>query len=227
MFILKRQDVEISSISHPQKGQQIPILQYQGQTFRLLSVFGGVQREEAVAFWRDLTENRGKACVLLEESDRYSVWGKVKLDQLQASPGGSPVGPTKDIKANQLHTQTCLLLLQGICLEVEDLLGPRQARLFQHDVAEVFEQWNFPQTDSPELRERFLSTDPLGTLQLPPWDEQLLHVLIGELHRLGQAYFGNTMFTGRVLAALDAIPSSERSQALAWLKATPKGKLWQ
>jgi hypothetical protein len=47
MFILKRQDVEISSIQHPKREQQIPILTYQGQTFRLISVFSANQAEEA------------------------------------------------------------------------------------------------------------------------------------------------------------------------------------
>jgi len=50
MFILKRQDVEISSIQHPNRDQQIPILHYQGQTFRLISVFKASQEEEAKAF---------------------------------------------------------------------------------------------------------------------------------------------------------------------------------
>ena len=63
MFILKRQDVEISSIQHPKKDQQVPILNYQGQTFRLISVFKASQEEEARALWRELTDNRGKACV--------------------------------------------------------------------------------------------------------------------------------------------------------------------
>lgn len=82
MFILKRQDVEISSIQHPKRDQKIPILTYQGITFRLISVFHANQEEEARALWRDLTDNQGKACVLLEEPDRYSIWGKVRLDQL-------------------------------------------------------------------------------------------------------------------------------------------------
>ena len=65
MFILKRQDVEIVNVQNPQnKDQQIPILQYQGQSFRLLNMFGD-NRNEALALWRDLTDNKGKACVLL------------------------------------------------------------------------------------------------------------------------------------------------------------------
>ena len=89
MFILKRQDVEITNFQHPKRDQQIPILNYQGQTFRLISAFNGKQAEDARALWRDLTDNRGKACVLLEEPDRYSVWGKVRLDQLA---GEEPAG---------------------------------------------------------------------------------------------------------------------------------------
>ena len=59
MFILKRQDVEIVNVQNPQnKDQQIPILQYQGQTFRLLNMFGD-NRDEALALWRDLTDNKG------------------------------------------------------------------------------------------------------------------------------------------------------------------------
>ena len=47
MFILKRQDVEIGNFKHPSKEQKIPILSYQGQTFRLLSVFNAAQEEDA------------------------------------------------------------------------------------------------------------------------------------------------------------------------------------
>ena len=75
MFILKRQDVDIKNVQHLSKDQPIPILYYQEQTFRLLSVFAAAQEEEAMALWRDLTDNRGKACVLLEEPERFSIWG--------------------------------------------------------------------------------------------------------------------------------------------------------
>lgn len=70
MFILKRQQVEISTIQHPKHDRQSPILTYQGQRFRLIKAFGASQGEEAKAFWRDLTDNRGKACVLLEEPEQ-------------------------------------------------------------------------------------------------------------------------------------------------------------
>ena len=219
MFILKRQDVEISSIQHPKREQQIPILTYQGQTFRLISVFGARQAEEAKTFWRDLTDNRGKVCVLLEEPDRYSVWGKVRLEQL-----GAEGGP--DFKVVP-YTQACLLLLQTVYIDVEDLLGARQAGLFQKEIANIFRKWHFPQADSPEAVHNLLTIDPLTTLQIPSWEEQYLVTLLQELHRLGKEYFGNTNFAEGVSDILQDMPVTEQAQFMEWLQSSPLGKLWR
>lgn len=219
MFILKRQDVEISSIQHPKREQQIPILTYQGQTFRLISVFGAKQAEEAKAFWRDLTDHRGKVCVLLEEPDRYSVWGKIRLEQL-----GTEVGP--DVKVGP-YTQACLLLLQTVYIDIEDLLGARQAGLFQKDITNIFRQWKFPQADKPEAVNHLLTIDPLTTLQVPPWEEHHLITLLQELHRLGKEYFGNTNFAEGVSDILQDMPASERTQFIEWLQSSALGKLWR
>lgn len=221
MFILKRQDVEITSFQHPKRDQQIPILNYQGQTFRLISAFSSKQAEEARALWRDLTDNRGKACVLLEEPDRHSVWGKVRLDQLAAEePSGS------EAKA-PLFAQACLLLLQAVYFDVEDLLGARQAASFQKDIAKVFQQGNFPQADSTDAVKNLLTVDPLNSLKIPPWQESHLNTLLQELHRLGKSYFGNTNFAEGVSEVLQDLPASDRSQFMAWLKQSPFSKLWR
>jgi hypothetical protein len=221
MFILKRQDVEITNFQHPKRDQQIPILNYQGQTFRLISTYNGKQAEEARALWRDLTDNKGKACVLLEEPERYSVWGKVRLDQLI---GEEPTG-TEASKA-PLYAQACLLLLQAVYFDVEDLLGARQATSFQKDIAKVFQQGNFPQADSPDAIKNWLTVSPLKGLKLPPWQEQHLKTLLQELHRLGKLYFGNTDFAEGVSDVLDEMPAQERNQFLDWLKQTALNKLW-
>jgi hypothetical protein len=219
MFILKRQDVEISSVQHPNRDQQIPILHYQGQTFRLISVFKASQEEEAKAFWRDLTDNRGKACVLLEEPERYSVWGKVRLDQLS--------GDAADSVKTTPFTQACLLLLQAVYIDIEDLLGSRQAGLFQKNISEVFQQWRFPKADSPDAVQNLLTIDPLSSSQVPPWEEHHLITLLQELHRLGKQYFGNTSFVARAIDALEDMPEAERTQFISWLNQSPLGKLWQ
>jgi hypothetical protein len=221
MFILKRQDVEISSVQHPKRDQQILILHYQGQTFRLISVFNASQEEEAKAFWRDLTDNRGKACVLLEEPERYSVWGKVRIEQLANEGAGGG-----DATAS-FFTQAGLLILQAVYIDIEDLLGSRQAGLFQKDITEILRQWRFPQAESPEAINYLLTMDPLTALQLPPWQEHHLNTLMQELHRIAKSYFGNTNFSERAIDALQDMSAGDRSQFLQWLDQSPVGKLWR
>ncbi|MBD2245115.1 Npun_F0813 family protein [Nostoc sp. FACHB-888] len=219
MFILKRQDVEISSIQHPKKDQQVPILSYQGQTFRLISVFKASQEEEARALWRELTDNRGKACVLLEEPERFSVWGKIRLEQLGNDTGSH--GKTG------ILIQASILLLQGVSIDIEEFLGARQAALFEKDIVEVFKQKQFPQTSSLEAVKYLVSTNPLPTAKIPDWQENHVVILLQELHRLGKSYFGNANFTKQVIYKLEDMPEAERSLFLAWLNQSPLGKLWQ
>lgn len=219
MFILKRQDVEISSIQHPKKDQQVPILSYQGQTFRLISVFKASQEEEARALWRELTDNRGKACVLLEEPERFSVWGKIRLEQLGNDTGSH--GKTG------ILIQASILLLQGVSIDIEEFLGTRQAALFEKDIVEVFKQKQFPQTSSLEAVKYLVSTNPLPTAKIPDWQENHVVILLQELHRLGKSYFGNANFTKQVIYKLEDMPEAERSLFLAWLNQSPLGKLWQ
>ncbi|MDZ8222891.1 Npun_F0813 family protein [Nostoc sp. ChiVER01] len=219
MFILKRQDVEISSIQHPKKDQQVPILSYQGQTFRLISVFKASQEEEARALWRELTDNRGKACVLLEEPERFSVWGKIRLEQLDGDTGSH--GKTA------ILIQASILLLQGVSIDIEEFLGARQAALFEKDIAEVFKQKQFPQVSSLEAVKYLVSTNPLPTAKVPDWQENHVVILLQELHRLGKGYFGNANFTKQVIYKLEDMPEAERSLFLSWLNQSPLGKLWQ
>jgi len=222
MFILKRQDVEISSIQHPKRDQQIPILTYQGQTFRLISVFSAAQEEDAKSFWRDLTDNQGKACVLLEEPERYSVWGKIRLEQF-----ANEAEAAHDTNSNPALVRGCVLMLQAVFIDIEDLLGNRQAGLFQKDISDVFKQWRFPQADTPDAVKYVLTMDPLGTAQLPTWQEHHLNTLLQELHRVGKSYFGNTSFAPRAIDALQDLPSAEQSQFQNWLNRSPLGKLWR
>lgn len=222
MFILKRQDVEISSIQHPKRDQQIPILTFQGQTFRLISVFSAAQEEEAKAFWRDLTDNQGKACVLLEEPERYSVWGKIRLEQFAHDADAI----ANDTHLNPVLIKGGILMLQALYIDIEDLLGNRQAGLFQKDIAEVFKQWRFPDVQTPDAINHVLTMDPLSSAQIPSWQEHHLQTLLQELHRIGKSYFGNTSFAPRAIDSLQDLPAAEQSQFNGWLNQSPLGKLW-
>ncbi|MBF2007823.1 MAG: hypothetical protein IGS49_20815 [Chlorogloeopsis fritschii C42_A2020_084] len=217
MFILKKQDVEISTIQHPKRDQQIPVLHYQGQTFRLISVFKASQEEEARALWRDFTDNQGKACVLLEEPERFSVWGKIRLDQLSSDTG--------DRARLDVFTKASILLLQAVYMDIEDFLGSRQAALFKKEITATLQQWQFPQVASPEEVKNLLEMNPHKE-QVPNWQEHHIITLLQELHRLGKGYFGNTNFAHSVVDKLQGMPEEERSLFLGWLNQSPLSKLW-
>ncbi|VXD22406.1 conserved hypothetical protein [Planktothrix serta PCC 8927] len=220
MFILKRTDVEITTVQHPHRDQQIPVLNYQGQTFRLMKMFSAQQAEEARALWRDLTDNKGKACVLLEEPDRYSVWGKVRLDQLLGEGHGGT-----DTKLPIL-TQASLLLLQAVYFDIEDLLGARQAGSFEKDLIKIFQKSKFPQADNAEAVKTLLTLNPLDGLKVPPWQENHLSTLLQELYNLGKGYFGNTSFAEGIEEVLEGLPADDRDLFISWLNQSSLGKLW-
>ncbi|MBR8838655.1 MAG: hypothetical protein DSM106950_32800 [Stigonema ocellatum SAG 48.90 = DSM 106950] len=218
MFILKQQDVEISTIQHPKRDEHLLILHYQGQTFRLISVFKANQEEEARALWRELTDNRGKACVLLEEPAQYSVWGKIRLDQLS--------GDTGNYNKTGIFILASILLLQAVYIDIEEFLGTRQAGLFEKEIVFVLHHGEFPTVSSPDAVKYLLTMNPLQTNQMPSWQEHHVITFLQELHRLGKAYFGNTNFVKQAMERLEDMPSSERSLFISWLNECSVSKLW-
>ncbi len=218
MFILKRQDVEISTIEHPKREQQIPILHYQGQTFRLIGIFKANQEEEAKALWRELSDNRGKACVLLEEPESYSIWAKIRLDQLESDTVSD--GNTKVL------TLGSIFLLQAVHVDIEEFLGTRQAGLFEKDIVLVLQQGQFPQASSPDAVKHLLLMNLLDAPQTPKWQEHHVMTLLRELHRLAKAYFGNTNFVKQAVERLQDMPTEERLLFNSWLNQSSVSKLW-
>ncbi len=178
----------------------------------------GDNRDEALALWRDLTDNKGKACVLLEEPQRFSVWGRVKLDQQQVAHNDSSSAGTHLV-------QGCLLILQAVYLDIEDLLGARQATSFKQDLLRFMQQGKFAQSETLQALQAVLSINPLNSVQIPNWDESKLQALLGEVHRLASSYFGNSSFVDSAVDALNELP--EAASVTSWLQKTPKGKLWQ
>ena len=218
MFILKRQDVEISSIVHPKRDQQVPVLHYQGQTFRLISLFKASEEEKAMALWRELTDNRGKACVLLQEVERFSVWGKIRLDQLdsEASTQGN----------NKILTVASILLLQAVYMDIEEFLGAKQAASFKKEISNILSRWQFPAASSPNAIDYLLSINPLEPIEIPFWQEDYVTVFLEDLHRLGKAYFGSSSFAHQVMDTLQDMSVPERTIFMNWLKDSSLSKLW-
>lgn len=219
MFILKRQDVGISMIQHPKKeDQQLPILNYQGQTFRLITVFKATEEEEAKSFWRSLTDNRRKVCVLLEEPERYTIWGKVKLDHIGTNTGSH--------SKTDVLTLGAITLLQAVYLDIEDLLGNRQAGLFTKDITGILQQKQFPDISSADTVKSFLTEDLSHLGKIPGWQETHIILLLEELYKLGKTYFGDTNFAHQLDERLQDMPEEEQELFISWLKKSPLNKLW-
>ncbi|MTJ49995.1 Npun_F0813 family protein [Dolichospermum sp. UHCC 0259] len=220
MFILKRQDVEISTVQHPNKeDRQVPILYYQGQTFRLITVFKSSEEEEAKTFWKSLTDNRGKACVLLEEPERYSIWGKIKLDQISSDTGSH--------SKTEVLTLGVITLLQAVYLDIEDLLGNRQASLFAKDITGILQQKQFPDISSADTVKSFLTEDLSQMSKMPIWQETHVIILLEELHKLGKTYFGDTNFAHQLDDRLQDMSEEEQELFISWVQKSPLNKLWQ
>ena len=210
MFVLTPADVAITSIQHPKQPKKVPILSYQDRTFRLLSVFNAQQESEAHAAWRDLMDNEGKAGVLLEEPQRYSLWRLIKIDKGMLNP----VAPVAYAKA-------CVLLVQAMYGDVEQVLGSKQAKNFGAAL-EVNAQK--PVQEAGGFG-GLLRTNPLT--EVPPrWEENDLSALLLELHRLGVKFFGRSKFAKRTLSALDVLPGDDKAVFLTWLQMSLLGNLW-
>lgn len=210
MFLLTPEDIEITSVQHPKRNKKVPILSYDDKTFRLLRVFSADQHAEAHASWRELTENEGKLCVLLEEPFRYSIWQKVQIDLglLQ------PIAPIAYAKA-------CVVMIQSLYGDAEQLLGSKQAKTFGMAIeANVAGQMTAAGGLGGVLR-----LDPLADV-MPQWEEDDLSALLLELHRLGTKFFGRSKFVGRTLAALDDLAPNDKAVFLNWLKISLLGNLW-
>ena len=210
MFLLTPEDVEIISVQHPKRAKKVPILTYTDKTFRLVSVFNAAQADEAHAAWRTLTDKESKACVLLEEPARYSVWSQVKINKGLLSP----TAPAAYIKA-------CILIIQSLYASAQKL-GNRQAEKLITGL-----QVNTAyQLQTAGGLKTLLLIDITAPKALPRWEEDDLSALLLELHRLGCKFFGRKKFTESALASLDALPGNDKPLFLNWLKLSLLGNLW-
>ncbi|MFK8182776.1 MAG: Npun_F0813 family protein [Phormidesmis sp.] len=210
MFLLTPSDVEIIQVQHPKKAKKIPILSYHDKTFRLLSIFAAQQEAAARSAWQDLTENKGKVGVLLEEPERYSVWQQVNLDVNLLKP----IVPAA-------YSKACVLMIQALYGDVEQLLGGKQAKSFGAALATNAA----PQLQTAGGLGNLLRLNPL-TEVLPSWEETELNILLQTLHQLGAKFFGRAKFAERTLQSLEELTPNDRNLFLQWLSISSLQKLW-
>ena len=210
MFLLTPEDIEITQVQHPKKASKVPILSYQGQTFRLLSIFSVQRQTEAQAAWRQTAEGEGKLCVLLEEPFRYSLWRQVRIDMGRLHP----VAPVA-------YSQACVLLVQALYRDVEQLLGVSQAKKFGAALETSLAQ----ELSSMGGLGGLLRVNPLSE-KLPQWVENDLSALLIHLHRLAAQFFGRHRFVSRTLLSLDDLPENDKAIFLSWVRLSLLGYLW-
>ncbi|MGK7929360.1 MAG: Npun_F0813 family protein [Spirulina sp.] len=224
MFILKRQDVEIVNIQHPkQEDRQIPVLKYQDQTFRLINIYDAAQAEEAKNFWKDLTDNQGKFCILLQEKKRHSIWERAQIDLLKED-----VKTGENAIASASYIQASLLFLQAVYFDLEELLGGRQAKVFQKEMSKALAEKHIPQAETEEALDRLLEVDPLqDNFEVPLWQEQHLTLFLQETYRLGKSFFGNSNFVQGIEEVLQDMAEKDRQEFIDWLGRSSLGQEWE
>ena len=154
----------------------------------------------------------------MEEENRFSVWGKIRLDQLGEE--GTTQGNSKVV------TVASILLLQAVYMDIEEFLGAKQANLFKKEISRILNRWQFHAASSPHAIDYLLSINPIEPIKIPFWEEDYVVVFLEELHRLGKAYFGSSEFAHQVMDTLQDMPVAERTQFMNWLKNSSLSKLW-
>jgi hypothetical protein len=209
IFVLKRSDVEIARVRAPDNGRLVMIVRYQGRTFRLMNQFSAAQKDRAKALAESLVETRKQCCVLLDQEPTYSVWLEVQIEQptspVKANAPAAINAPAR-VTSESSYTQACLLIVQTIAEDIEDLMGVSQKRTFQEEMTKIFKQCLLPGAESPAAINSLLTVDPLTATRLPIWEQKELEILFPRLGRLSKKYFGNTSFVERAIETLKELP---------------------
>jgi hypothetical protein len=119
------------------------------------------------------------------------------------------------------------MLLQAVYIDIQDLLGNRQAALFEKDIAGILQQKKFPGVTSLEVVKSLLTTNPSQVSKITPWQEPHVIIFLEELYKLGKGYFGDTNFAHQIADQLEDMSDEEQSLFVSWLSQSPLGKLWQ
>lgn len=200
VLVLKRSDVELSRVRDSDDGRLVMILSYQGRTFRLMNQFSAAQKDKAKTLAESLVETRGQSVVLLNQEPTYSVWLEVQSDRSAATQTPARVA------SEDSYTQACLLIVQAIADDIEDLMGASQKRTFQEEMTKIFKQCLLPGAESPGAINPLLTVDPLIATGLPIWRQKELEILFPRVGRLSKKYFGNTTFVERAVETLKELP---------------------
>jgi uncharacterized protein YbdZ (MbtH family) len=126
MFIVNIQDVRIGQSTDPKNPQQqVSVITYLNRQYSLVQVFPLDRLIPAQNLWRHLTDDRAQVCLIVKETDRYSVWA----ENIQPSAAAEPADPRLEF-----IFRTQLILIDRLWSEVGEILGQNQAAAFGQEV---------------------------------------------------------------------------------------------
>jgi hypothetical protein len=211
LLVLERSDVDLYRVPDSKTGRLVMILSYQDRTFRLISQFNSRQKERAKNLAESLIESRRQRCIILEQGPIYSVWLEIPGEESVAAQGASQgVVSQQELSTpttiNLSQTQACLLIIQTIAEDIEDLMGTSQKRAFQEDLTKIFKQCLLPGAETSQSINPLLTINPLTTTKLPIWGQKEIDLLFPRLGQLGKKYFSSTTFVERTVDILQNLP---------------------
>lgn len=198
MLILDRQAVEIAFF-HPtdtDSDGEVLKLHYQDRFYDFIQAFCHSKLTEATDRYLKLTAERGKICLLIRESEHYSLW------QLEAPPVlPSPV-PSKSTELHQAGIWFC----QELWLRLNDLLGKKQIESIGQDLLTTI-----PPLHSWENIDRLLAIDPLNFSDRSICKELEIETIIRVISSLTQKKLGHKFAEELITAIAADMPDSLRS----------------
>jgi hypothetical protein len=211
LLVLERSDVYLYRVRDSKTSRLVMMLSYQDSTFRLISQFNPGQKERAKNLAESLIESRKQRCIVLEQGPMYSVWLEVPGVQSVVEQGASQKDlsqqqPSTPTTVNLSQTQICLLIIQTIADDIEDLMGTSQKRAFQEELTKIFKQSLLPGAETSQNINPLLTINPLTATQLPTWGQKEIDILFPRLGRLGKKYFSSTTFVERTVELLQNLP---------------------
>jgi hypothetical protein len=185
-------------------------LSYQDSIFRLIGQFNSREKERAKNLAESLVESRRQRCIILEQGPIYSVWLEVSSEQSAVKTSQEVTSekniPTTSTTANISQTQACLLIIQTIADDIDDLMGTSQKRSFQEDLTKIFKQCLLPGAETSQIINPLLIVNPFTATKLPIWGQKEIDLLFPRLGQLGKKYFSSTTFVERTVNILQDLP---------------------
>jgi hypothetical protein len=207
MYIVNIQDVRISQIADAKNpDRQISVLDYHDRQYELVQTFFSGELQAAQGLCRHFDE-QGTGCVIVKNTQQYSVWMERNIDFRQSS------APPQERLESVFRAQLCLF--DGLWTEVGELLGAERATAFGTEIL----------ASIPSVRSiTYLSAtimaakQPDRSLELSTLTASQVAKLYLEIQRLGRKYLGKDYANELLIDLQNRLLPHLKPEFQRWLK---------